>query len=565
MKKNTMKVLGFSLAIAVFALCVVMMTKTHPVSAQNSPGASSGPEVNHAVAFAISRPLRELVKEQQSQPQYGLHQAEPVLYPKLTHLMESVGRGRVVDGALQKLILPKVSAVLGLNLLGVGTGFPNYQVPDAPPDVNLAVGTTQVVQWVNVSYAVFNKTTGAVELGPIEGNTLWSSLGGPCAANNDGDIIAQWDKIAQRWVLAQNVFSSPYYTCIAVSKTSDATGQYYEYQYSQPGFPDYPKWGVWPDAYYQTQNNFGPGGNGFQGARPCAYDRSKLLVGDSSALQICFQQGVFDDSFMPADLDSSIPPPTGEPEVYLGSIDNGNPSNSNIVYEYLFHVDFAIPGDSTFTGTGGTMPLTVATFGLACGGFGACVPQKGVGDVLDSLGDRLMYRLAYSNFVSPTPAKTVSEADHQSWLVSHSVTSPTGQVGERWYEFRAPEGSTNLAVFQQDTFAPDSNYRWMGSIAQDHMGDMLLGYSISSSSMFPSVNYTGRVPTDPLNTMETEAQLFAGTGSQIDTANRWGDYTSTAIDSQDHCTFWYTDEYYTTTSTFNWSTRLGSFKFPNCH
>ena len=553
-----MKVLGVSLVIAVFALCLVMMN-THPISAQNPSEGSSRPEVNQAVHFDVSPPLRDLVRENPIQPRYGFHQAEPVLRPKLMHLIESAGHGSAMDGALQKLILPKVSAVAGLNLLGVGVGFDNYQVPDAPTDVNLAVGTTQVVEWVNVSYAVFNKTTGAVELGPIEGNQLWSGFGGQCQNNNDGDIIAQWDKMAQRWVLTQNVFSPPYFTCVAVSKTTDATGAYFRYAFPQPGFPDYPKWGIWPDGYYQANNNFGTGS--FVGARPCAYDRAKMLVGDSSALQICFQTGTFDDSMLPGDLDSAAGPPKGEPEVYVGSIDNGNPNSSNVVYEYLFHVDFANPNDSTFTGGGGTMPITVATFGLGCGGFSACIPQKGVGDVLDSLGDRLMYRLAYINV--ETAFK--SAADHQSWLVSHSVTSPTGQVGERWYEFQSLENNTNLHVNQQGTFAPDSNYRWMGSIAQDKKGDFLLGYSISSSTMFPSINYTGRVPTDPLGTMETEAQMFAGTGSQIDTANRWGDYTSMAIDSQDYCTFWYVNQYYTTTTTFGWSTRLGSFKFPNCN
>jgi len=132
----------------------------------------------------------------------------------------------------------------------------------------------------------------------------------------------------------------------------------------------------------------------------------------------------------------------------LGSIDNGSPN----IYQYLFHVDFTTPSNSTFTGVGRTKPVPgVASFRLACGGFGACIPQPGVTDRLDSLGDRLMYRLAYRNF----------SADHQTWLVSHSVTAGSS-VGERWYEFRAPENSTSLSVYQQGTFAPDSNYRWMG-------------------------------------------------------------------------------------------------------
>jgi hypothetical protein len=340
-------------------------------------------------------------------------------------------------------------------------------------------------------------------------------------------------------------------TCVAISTTPDATGSYYRFAFSQPGFPDYPKWGIWPDAYYQSQNNFGPSGALFVGAYACAYERAKMLVGDSTAKQICFQTGTFDDSLLPGDLDSAASlPPSGQAEVYVGSVDNGTPN----VYQYFFHVDFATPSNSTFTGEGGTMPISgVAAFSLACGGSGACIPQPSPGENLDSLGDRLMYRLAYRNF----------SGDHQTWLVSHSVTAGSS-VGERWYEFRAPENSTTLLVYQQGTFAPDSNFRWMGSIAMDQNQNILLGYSVSNSSIFPSISYTGRAPTDPLGTMQSEASIIAGAGSQINTSNRWGDYTSMAIDAADDCTMWYTNEYYMLTASFDWSTRLASLKFNGC-
>jgi len=541
--------------ISLLSALVLALVPAVLAVAQEKPEVLRNPEVSYPVHFDVSPPLSEMAKE--ATPRQGLHLAPAVRYPKLDLLQEAAQRGQapVADGALQTSFGPLVGATLGLNLLGVGNGFPGYSVPDAPTDVNLAVGDTQVVQWVNVSYAVFNKTTGATIAGPIEGNALWSGFGGPCQTNNDGDIIAQWDKIAHRWLMAQNVFSGPpYYTCVAVSTTPDATGTWYRFQYPAGGpsnqsvFPDYPKWGVWPDAYYQHNNGFG-GANGFQ-SEPCAYDRAKMLKGDSSALQICFAAPTtFDDSMLPGDLDSAgTLPPSGEPEVYVGSIDNGSATS---VYQYLFHVDFNTPSNSTFTGFGGTMPITVASFSLACGG-GTCIPQKGITDKLDSLGDRLMYRLAYRNF-----------ADHQAWLVSHSVTAGNS-VGERWYEFRAPENSTTLSVYQQGTFAPDSNYRWMGSIAMDSNQDIALGYSISSSSMYPSINFTGRTASDSLGTMETEAQIVAGTGSQSDTSNRWGDYTSMAIDEADDCTFWYTNQYYMTTASFDWSTQLASFKFAGC-
>ncbi len=486
----------------------------------------------------------------------GYHQAPAVQIPHLALLEALAAKNQAaVDDALQLTPGPLVTATLGLNLLGVGVGFPGYSVPDAPTDVNLAVGDTQVVQWVNVSYAVFNKTTGAVVVGPVNGNAFWAGFGGTCQNNNDGDPIAQWDKHAHRWVMAQNVFVPPYATCVAISTTPDATGPYYRFQFPQPGFPDYPKWGIWRDAYYQAQNNFG-NGSGFLGARACAYESAKMLVGNSTAKQICFQATVNDDSMLPGDIDSLALPPLGQQELFLGTIDTGSTGVTKI-YQYLFHVDFTVPSNSTFTGLNETMPLTVAAFSLGCGGFNACIPQSGTSSLLDSLGDRLMYRLAYRNFPkTPKP--------HQTWLVSHSVNTPSGQVAERWYEFHAPETSTTLSVFQQSTYAPDTTYRWMGSLAMDRLQNILLGYSTSTSSTFPAIKFTGRLPTDPLNTMETEATIVLGTGSQVGTANRWGDYTSMALDAQDECTFWYTNQYYMATGQFAWSTHLASAKFPNC-
>jgi len=540
MKENS--VTGVLRLVTVLLLLSVFAVAQQPLT----PNVVPHPEVSQPVQFDVSRPLRDIATE--VAPQMGFHLASPVKYPHPELLMQYAQQEQPPDGALQTVPGPPIAATLGLNLLGVGTGFPGYSVPDAPPDTNMAVGDTQVVEWVNVSYAVFNKTTGAVVAGPIAGNAFWSGFGGGCQTANSGDPVILWDKIAHRWVAVQNVFSSPYMTCVAISTTADATGTYYRFAYPQPGFPDYPKWGVMPDAYYQSQNNFGSNGSSFTGARACAYERAKMLTGDSSAKQICFQAGTSDDSLLPADLDSAgTLPPSGQQEVFLGSIDE---STSN-VYKYLFHADFTTPANSTFTGTGHSAPIAVASYSLACGG-GACIPQKGITDKLDSLGDRLMFRLAYRNF-----------SDHQTWLVSHSVTAGSS-VGMRWYEFHAPETSTSLSVYQQGTYAPDSSYRWMGSIAMDQSQDIAMGYSVSSSSLYPSVSYTGRVPTDALGSMESEASIVSGTGSQSDTSNRWGDYSSMVIDAADDCTFWYTQEYYTTTATFNWSTRLASLKFPAC-
>lgn len=454
----------------------------------------------------------------------------------------------VPDGALQTTQIPQLATITsGLDFDGVGNGFvgPNgaFSVNSAPPDTSAAVGATQVVQWVNESFAVFDKTTGTAVLGPVAGNTLWSGFGGSCETSNDGDIIAQYDKSANRWVMAQPVFTSPFMYCIAVSTTSDATGTFHRYAFPMDNFPDYPKLSVWPDGYYGTFNMFS--GNAFVGAKTCSFNRSSMLSG-AAATAICFQLSSPFGGLLPSDLDGATAPPAGSPDFFLNF-------GTNLLNLWKFHVDFTTPANSAFTGP---TVLAVAAFSEACGG-GTCVPQTGTRQQLDSLADRLMYRLAYRNFTT-----------HESLVVNHSVRVSGGGKhsvevdGVRWHEIRSPNGTP--AVFQQGTFSPDSNSRWMGSIAMDKVGDIAVGYSVSSSQIHPAIRYAVHTPTDPAGTLEPETSIIAGTGSQLRNLNRWGDYSSMAIDPVDDCTFWYTTEYLKSSGTFNWSTRQGSFKIAGC-
>src|SRR5439155_546840 len=160
--------------------------------------------------------------------------------------------------------------------------------------------------------------------------------------------------------------------------------------------------------------------------------------------------------------------------------------------------------------------MTVPAFSEPCNnGNVPCIPQSGSTQLLDSVGDRLMYRLAYRNF-----------GDHETLVANHSVATANA-VGIRWYEVRDLSGTPG--VYQQGTYAPDSNYRWMGSMAMDQSGNIALGYSLSSSTMKPSIAYTGRTPTDPPGTMGSETIVLYGSGSQTGTP-RWGEYTSMSID-----------------------------------
>ncbi len=446
-----------------------------------------------------------------------------------------------IDPALQAGVPAASTAAPLLAIAGVGNGDYGFAPDAAPPDTNGAVGATQFVQWVNESFAVFDKTTGALVFGPALGNTLWQGFGGPCEANNDGDPIAQYDKIANRWVLSQFSVNSGFFQCIAVSTTSDATGTYFRYAFAQPNFNDYPKIGVWPDAYYVTFNMFT---STFLGARVCACDRAQMTAG-GAATQECFQLSNSFASLLPADLDGAAsPPPAGSPNYLLNF-------GTNSLRLWKAHVDFATPANATLTG-----PTTIAVnaFSPACGG-GACIPQPGTREALDSLGDRLMYRLAYRN-----------RGGVETLVVSHSVKvsgSKRSEVdGVRWYELRNPNGAPTVA--QQATFSPDATSRWMPSAAMDKAGNIAVGYSASSSTVHPAVRYAVRLAADPLNTLEAETSLIEGAGSQLTNLNRWGDYSAMTVDPVDDCTFWYTSEYQKANGTFNWSTRITSFKLPTC-
>ncbi len=409
-----------------------------------------------------------------------------------------------------------------------------------PPDTNGDVGIDRYVQTVNVSYAIFDKVSGAKLRQDTIGN-LFSGIA-PCSTNH-GDPIVLYDQLANRWLISQFTWSAstgPYYQCVAISQTSDPMGSYHRYQFQwNTAIPsdmnDYPHFGIWPDGYYVAVNEFQNGAS-FVGGGSAVFERSRMLSGLSAQMVGFHRLGNWGK--LPSDLDGSTLPPAGAPNYFV----NVTTSPSLVVHK--FHVDWTTPSNSTYT-LGST--ASVASYSPA-----SSVPQPGTGMTLASLSDRLMFRLAYRNL-----------GTHESLVVNHSVSSG-GLAGVRWYEIRNPGGTAT--VFQQGTYAPaDGVHRWMGSIAMDNAGNIGVGYSVSnSSSVFPGIRYTGRLSTDPIGTLpQGEGTMISGGGSQTG-ASRWGDYSSMNIDPVDDCTFWYTQEYYSTSGSTNWKTRISSFKFPGC-
>jgi hypothetical protein len=502
--------------------------------------AQSGPIVSQDLYHDTSLPAREYASSQAMGQTAGTVQPFERPRPLRRPVPGPVAVGP--DAAEQTFNLSKVTATLKLDFDGIPNAA-NGKLAAVPPDSNLSVGATQVVEIINTAYEVFDKKTGQSFFPPQQVSTIFTGMPGLCGQGVTfffSDPVVLYDKIAGRWVIGIIAYDSTASTgneCIAVSATSDATGRYYRYVFGfgANAFNDYPKLAVWPDAYYASYNLFTPQ-NVF--ATACAYDRARMLAGESTSV-VCFKNPN-EFSFLPSDLDGPTLPPKGEPDFFVDL------ATTTSLRLYRFHVDFAAPHTSTFTGP---VNIPVKPFAPACGG-GTCVPQGGTNEELDSLGDRLMFRLAYRNM-----------STHESLVVNHSVQTSLAAAGVRWYEIRNPDRTPR--VFQQGTFTDGNRSVWMASIGMDGAGDIGLGFSESSGGMHPAIAYTGRVAGDPLDTMDSPALILSGNGSQIG-ASRWGDYSGLAIDPLDDCTFWYVNQYYPTNSGFAFHTRVASFRFPNC-
>ena len=447
-----------------------------------------------------------------------------------------------------------------------------------PPDTQGDVGPNHYIQAVNSSIKILDKS-GNQLLAPTTYNSFFSPMGPltPCGNNqNRGDGYVFYDHLADRWVVSDFAFpgfpGASFYQCVGVSKTSDpVAGGWWLYAIQvDPANPtflgDYPKFGMWPDAYYFSVDLFS-NNTTFNGVRVFALPRTAMINGtgapNAGAIVYTIDPATLVDSYslVPGNFRTGSPPPVGTPEYFL-AIDS--PMGADVVqtqvHVWKFHVDFATPANSTF-GIGASHAangnITVNGFVDAYTSTPNIVPQNVTSATLDTLGDRLMSPLVYQNL-----------GGTESLYVSHTVNNnqnSTGPTGIRWYQFNITGSTIPATAVQQQTFTngADLLWRWMPSIAVDGQGNMAIAYSTSSSTSEPSIRYAGRLAGDPLNTLaQGEAVMQAGGGHQTTTLGRWGDYSGLGIDPADNATFWHTHEYFSATSNSSWNTRIGKFRFP---
>jgi uncharacterized repeat protein (TIGR01451 family) len=536
--------------------------------------------------FGVSPPLRS-IKPAPFQFNTGIELEIPIFrFFRKPENQQTIGSpaGPAVDSVVQSSLSTSNIPTPTRTFEGISSNnnLAIYGFRVLPPDTNGDVGPNHYVQIVNLLFRVFDKSTGTALTSASKISSLFAGAGltGPCATTDQGDPTVLYDHLADRWLISQFAFNTdifgnpvpPFFQCIAISQTGDPTGSYFVYAFQTPNnfFNDYTKFGVWPDAYYMTYNQFN--GNSFAGVGAFAFDRASMLAGKPKPIFIYFDLGSSPTtsdlgSMLPSDLDGS-PPPAGTPNyfVVLTAPEFGDPSDALRVFE--FHADFSNPANSTFTERSES-PIATAPFDPnLCNFSTSCIPQPSTRrnqQRIDALSDRLMYRLQYRNFVTSCPIDS-NLTSCGGLVVNHTVNVGSNRAGIRWYILEVNNSKNTISIDQQGTYAPaDSNHRWMGSAAMDKDGNMAVGFSVSSSTTFPSIRYAGRLASDPGGTLaQGEAVLQAGGGSQTSSTGRWGDYSMLAVDPVDDCTFWYTTEYYSMTSSSGWQTRIGKFGFPTC-
>ncbi|MEE9296170.1 MAG: hypothetical protein V3W34_14585 [Phycisphaerae bacterium] len=459
---------------------------------------------------------------------------------------------------------PPTVLVTGLNF--EGQSFTGSYPPDTVGDV----GTNFYIQTVNGSAVgslvnIYDKTTGDLMAGPIALESIWTASGGTGAcASGGGDPIVLYDHLAGRWLMSE--FPAPTSTqpaplndrhlCVYISMTGNpVTGGWCVYDFVTPQFPDYPKYAVWPDAYYVSTNE----------STPAAYalDRTNMLAGSPATLQRApgmpptlagapSLDGFGFQALTPSDLDGPTPPPAGSPNFFMRHVDDEvHSAMPDPIADFLqiweFHVDFADSAHSSFV-LRNTIPISEFESELCGLTSSSCFRQPLPGPPLDPLREVIMWRLQYRNF-----------GTHETLLGSF-VTDVFGGAadrgGIRWFELRRV-GAGSWTLFQEGTHFIELNF-WMSSIAMNVVGDIAMGYSVTDAfGPFPSIEVAGRVAGDPLGMMTTVVGVMAGHGSQP--FNNWGDYSSMNVDPVDDCTFWYTNEYIAANGL--WRTRIANFQF----
>lgn len=421
-------------------------------------------------------------------------------------------------------------------------GISNFNVSPADPTVD--VGPNHVVQMTNGPSGAYIRVytkTGT----PIGSQVYFDNFMGMPAGL--GDPIVLYDERADRWLLSE-FSNSGNNLHIAISTTADPSGSYYTYVVNSPGgFPDYPKYSIWDDAYIITAN--------VSSSDVYALDRTSMLAGTATNAQMFTQSNFGTIGFQassPVSMMGTVTPPAGAPAMIMRMRDDAWSGASTDALEiWNIDIDWANSANSTLS-MDVALNMNFPFDSELCGYTSfSCIDQPGSSTNLDPLREVLMNRVMYRNF-----------GTHESIVCCH-VTDVSGNddAAIKWYELRRTGGlSGSWTIYQESTYSPDTDSRWMPTIGISASGNIGLAYNVSSASTYPSIRYTGRQECDPLNQM-TEPETVIVAGTTYNASNRYGDYNAMGVDPTDGETFWMTGMYNPTTGG---RTRIAAFNIDVC-
>lgn len=464
------------------------------------------------------------------------------------------------DEALQKTAKVNTN---NLNINALTTSFDGVGTAEntsvgfgllSPPDPVLSVGPAHVVQMINLVHRVYDKSGN-----PLTPALKFSQIAS--TSTDDGDPITLYDHIADRWILLQfsSLFTSGRESLIfCVSQTNDPTGAYYIYEFQTTGvFPDYPHVGIWNNSYIVTTHNFNQSGTAYLGQGFWAFDRNKMINGESTANGVGFNDATT-GGYLPVSFEGFKTPELNSQPTFV-TFNADEFGGSDELQLRTLTLNFSNPALSTLNNV---TTIPVSAFDGRSPSVSP-IEQQGTTVCLDAIADRMMSRIIYRRF-----------DDYESLVMNYAVnvsgvnptSAATYQAATRWYELTRTTPSSPWVVNQQSTYSPTAINgstginRWMGCAGIDQRGNIALAYSRSSSTNFPDIYYAERRKTDPVSTLGAEQVFHTSGGSQTNSNGRWGDYSAMTTDPTDEETLWFTAEYYATTASVAFKTRIGSFK-----
>ena len=586
-------------------------------------GAATANAATHRDESARLAPPVEDGDEDQAvqQPQQGRGNNAPIIPPTIT---AAEGSGTVEQTEQGTGAAP----VLAASFEGMGATFsgPQGQVrSNNPSDNSLAVGPNHIVQIVNSRTAIFTKKgkkfneTGKALYGPVPTNNFFKGFGGSCETMNNGDAVARYDQLADRWLIVMPIFrrAEPRPDQPEMWKDGDESahdsppgrsGQpgaaYALFQPPPPPPPD-------PNAPAPEQGR----GRGARGERPPQ---------PQGPYAMCYAVSTSNDpmgSYYRYEFLRPLFPDYPRPAVWPDGYYTPTSTSDNRISETVFSQKHACVADrrKMLLGQAATeqcLMVENVNFFNTSDLDGRKLPPAGAPNILMAAGGLQLDKKFEDSTISAwqfhvdwkDPSKTGitgpqkievapyhylcdgqltncvpqpgtdrrldSQGDkimarlayrnvngHESVVAVHSINTTSGGGGVRWYEFRVNKDRT-LKLYQQGTYLSDGNFRWLPSAAMDKLGNIGIGYSYGGDKIPAGQRFAGRRESDPLGKLTLHETVLAE-GEGFQTAMRWEDYTQTAIDPDDDCTIWYVGDYVKKDQT-TYSSKIGAFKLPGC-